>query len=162
MAIVRYVKSEDADPYLAGLWPISDSEMGWSLLLYRLPCAEDVREYAFPSLNHFSNISSSGSIEKLNAVSSLVDSLTVREEGALCLTPINPTLHTLLAEVHRRIVGADPKQVLPVENPLVPKIQVLLIYLQTCLKATLYSLALLLCHLSTRRSCNDAALVEFD
>ena len=60
----------------------------------------------------------------MRAVSSLVDSLTVRQEGELSLTPINPTLHTLLAEVHRRIVGVDPSQVLPVENPLVPKILV--------------------------------------
>eukprot|EP00597_Dinobryon_sp_UTEXLB2267_P004717 CAMPEP_0170071728 /NCGR_PEP_ID=MMETSP0019_2-20121128/9566_1 /TAXON_ID=98059 /ORGANISM="Dinobryon sp., Strain UTEXLB2267" /LENGTH=728 /DNA_ID=CAMNT_0010280389 /DNA_START=84 /DNA_END=2270 /DNA_ORIENTATION=+ len=128
VAIVRYVKSEDADPYLAGLWPISDAEVGWSLLLYRLPCAEDVREYAFPSLNHFASAyntptHNSSSYEKVAAVSSLVDSLTVRKEGDLSLTPINPTLHTLLAEVHRRIVGVDPSQVLPLENPLVPKIQ---------------------------------------
>jgi hypothetical protein len=50
-----YVKSEDSDPCLPGLWPISDAEVVWSPLLYRLPCAEDVREFAFPSLNHFAS-----------------------------------------------------------------------------------------------------------
>ena len=123
VALARYVKAENADPYLCGLFPFADEEVGWSLLLYRLPCCEDVREYAFPSFNRFADDSalSSEDIRKKALVNQFVDEMTLPE---MCLTPVNPVLHTLLAEVHRRIIDISPSQVIPVDNPMVPKVQV--------------------------------------
>ena len=123
VALARYVKSEDADPCLSGLFPICDEENGWSLLLYRLPCCEDVREYSFPSLARFAGderLLSGDDMQKKAVVSQFVDALTLPE---MELTPVNPVLHTLLAEVNRRILGISPSQVIQVDNPMVPKAQ---------------------------------------
>lgn len=125
VALARYVKAQDADPYLCGLFPWSDEESGWCLLLYRLPCCEDVREYAFPSLSYFAEdgnkVSGPAEGRKRTLLTDLVDAMSVSTGKGLNLTPVNPVIHTLLGEVHRRIVEVPKERVIPLDNPIVPK-----------------------------------------
>jgi len=102
VALVRYVKSKDSDPKLAVLLPYSLSLCGHdSLLLHTLPCAEDMRDYLFPSLSH-PLLAPSLSASQKSAVSDLVDSMT--DTATQKLTTPNPAYLNILFEIQKGLI----------------------------------------------------------
>ncbi len=69
VALVRFVKRENGDPFLAALMPTDDESDDSCLLVHRLPCCEDVREYSYPSLISFGSAALVASTPKLRAQS---------------------------------------------------------------------------------------------
>ena len=51
-ALGRLVKRANSDPWLVVLLPMRDG----TLLMHRLPCAEDIRNFLFPPLTSMSNV----------------------------------------------------------------------------------------------------------
>lgn len=81
------------------------------LLVHRLPCAEDIRDYLFPSLVAFHPTAlqgPGGAVRRTQqaAVSSLVDSMTLQTVGITTLCPVNPVLFNLYNSVRDKITGA--------------------------------------------------------
>lgn len=90
IALVRFLKSGNADPYLAILSPPYDIDIKnglhpASLLLHRLPCIEDIRDYNFPSLvdGRFGPIPNTS---QKYAISSLVDAMTTPATSILSMS----------------------------------------------------------------------------
>ena len=54
VALCRLVKRANADPWLVVLLPNPDG----TLLMHRLPCSEDIRNFLFPPLTSMSDVSS--------------------------------------------------------------------------------------------------------
>jgi len=80
-----------------------------SLLVHRLPCAEDVRDYLFPSLLAFENpaaVAQNSSLRQQQAaVSSFVDSVTLHEVPKSVICPVNPVLFNFYNCVRDKITG---------------------------------------------------------
>ena len=91
VALARYTKKENADVAMVVLLP-SSSDDG-SLLMHRLPCVEDIRDFYFPSLKK------DHSIPQKAAVSNLVDAMTASRP---LLRP-NTALLNFYFEVERRV-----------------------------------------------------------
>ena len=129
--LARFVKRENADPFLAALIPSEHGKLGkrasiyanltlnatfspiddqdHSLLVHRLPCAEDVRDYLFPSLLAFDNAAAVAQNPSLRqqqaAVSSFVDSITLPTVDKTQLCPVNPVLFNFYNSVRDKITG---------------------------------------------------------
>jgi ATP-dependent DNA helicase 2 subunit 2 len=120
VALARLVKRTDADPVLVALLPRTDSCGRACLLMERIPCAEDIRDFSFPSLISFAdeNKMESNPVlqEQFSAAAQFIQSLTVHEPTYAQLTPVNPSLHRIYAEIHRRILGESPDNMVPVEK----------------------------------------------
>ena len=94
-ALCRYTKKENADVALVVLLPSPGND--GSLLMHRLPCVEDVRDFYFPTLtDKFSD-------EQRSAVSNLVDSMT---ESRPLVVP-NVALLNFYFEIERRVTDSD-------------------------------------------------------
>lgn len=124
VALCRVSKRDGAEPFLGALQPLADDDASCGLLLHRLPCAEDVRDYNFPSLVAFA---SEAQLRKdpqrrrqAQAMAALVAAATVPTDCPLqrVLTPANPTLQGVLCEVRRRLLRL-PQATLPPEDSLV-------------------------------------------
>lgn len=80
-----------------------------SLLVHRLPCAEDVRDYLFPSLLAFEDsavVAQSPSLRQQQAaVSSFVDSVTLHTVPKAEICPVNPVLFNFYNCVRDKITG---------------------------------------------------------
>lgn len=124
VALCRVSKRDGAEPFLGALQSLADDDASCGLLLHRLPCAEDVRDYNFPSLVAFA---SEAQLRKdpqrrrqAQAMAALVAAATVPTDCPLqrVLTPANPTLQGVLCEVRRRLLRL-PQATPPPEDSLV-------------------------------------------
>lgn len=109
--LARMVKRDNSDPYTACLVPSipPEGDGGFCcLLMFRLPCAEDVRDLSFPSLITFASqktIAAAPALQgQVAAMSSFIDSMTVTVPGPGLLTPTNPSLHSIYDDLHRRLL----------------------------------------------------------
>lgn len=101
VALVRYVSRENSEPYLGVLLPnVSGGDNGSSFILHRLPVADDIREYAFPTFNTDTLES-----DQKHAASSFVDSMTVKSPIPSQIRPFNPTAVELLLELQKRYLN---------------------------------------------------------
>lgn len=78
--------------------------------MHRLPCAEDIRDYLFPSLVAFDPFAVQGPggaarRAQQTAVSALVDSMTLQAVESNVLCPVNPVLYNLYNSVRDKITG---------------------------------------------------------
>ena len=100
VALVRFVSKQDADPCLSVLIPnINENDRRSSLILQRLPIAEDIREYAYPSYN----------LDALNkdqkdSLSQFVNAMSISPTSAQ-LHPFNPTKLDVILEVQKKILN---------------------------------------------------------
>ena len=95
VALARYTKKENADVAMVVLLP-SPNDDG-SLLMHRLPCIEDIRDFQFPSLRKdFSSV-------QQTAISNLVDGMTASRP---LLRP-NHALLNFYFEVERRATESE-------------------------------------------------------
>lgn len=78
-------------------------------MVHRLPCAEDVRDYLFPSLLAFENPSTVAQNASLRqqqaAVSAFVDSVTLPAPPRAEICPVNPVLFNFYNSVRDKITG---------------------------------------------------------
>ena len=97
VALCRYVSKENDDPILVVLSP--PPKQNGTLLLHRLPCAEDINDFYFPSL-HNSKSSSN------NIISDLIDSMTVdiSQIKKKQITPLNPVALTYTSSVLNKVL----------------------------------------------------------
>eukprot|EP00598_Pedospumella_elongata_P004114 CAMPEP_0184970026 /NCGR_PEP_ID=MMETSP1098-20130426/2604_1 /TAXON_ID=89044 /ORGANISM="Spumella elongata, Strain CCAP 955/1" /LENGTH=751 /DNA_ID=CAMNT_0027491883 /DNA_START=92 /DNA_END=2347 /DNA_ORIENTATION=+ len=107
--LARFVKRENADPFLAALIPSDLEGQEHSLLVHRLPCAEDVRDYLFPSLLAFDNptaVAQNPTLQQQQAaVSAFVDSVTLAAPLRAEICPVNPVLFNFYNSVRDKITG---------------------------------------------------------
>ena len=118
VALVRFVYKQDSDPYLAVLLPnIAEKDGGSSFILHRLPVAEDIREYAFPSFT-----ASPPHSEQRKALSQFVDKMSLCNPLSTQLHPFNPTKIEILGELQRRYLegGEVQFEALSFKEPLTP------------------------------------------
>ena len=100
VALVRFVSKQDADPCLYVLVPnVAENDSRTSLIMHRLPVAEDMRDYAFPSFNM-----SSLKQEQREAVSHFVAVMTISPTPAQ-LHPFNPTRAEIVLELQKRLLA---------------------------------------------------------
>lgn len=118
VALCRVNKRADSEPFLAVLQPLQEGDDACGVMLHRLPCAEDIRDYNFPSLVHYASASQvQKDITKQRQVAlmaQLVDAVTIfpSEDGhqlARILTPANSTLQSVLCEVRQRLIHSNNK-----------------------------------------------------
>lgn len=117
VALVRFVKRADSDPWLAALIPFASATANTSLMIQRLPCAEDIRDFPFPSLydKRFGPPNTTGQME---AVSEYVDQMTIRPDD---IAVFNPAFPGLVRKVLQNVLptGDQSKSLIPkVVNPL--------------------------------------------
>ena len=103
-ALVRFVKRTDSDPWLCALLPTEDGSPG--LVIQRLPCAEDIRGYSFPSLSdpHFGKALSKSQNE---CMSELVDVMTVSSSDDPRMSRVavfNPSYQSFVGEILKHAV----------------------------------------------------------
>lgn len=108
VALARFVKKANGDPALVALIP---SEFNPGLLcIQRLPVCEDYREYSFPSLPTGKQTPNSKlKPEQVDAVTSLVDELTIPALPTQFLSPVNSeirNIHLLVEHRLRKSCGA--------------------------------------------------------
>jgi len=101
VALARFVKRENSDPWLVAIMPKPDSEGGRddrALVMHRLPCAEDLRNFIFPPLSM-----DGVTAEQTRAVSSAIDAMTIPSalspEGLLMF---NPSSLAVLSRIQQR------------------------------------------------------------
>lgn len=115
VALVRFVKRADSDPWLAALIPFpSDSSC---LMIQRLPCAEDIRDFPFPSL-YDKRYGKPNTKAQMTAVSNFVDQLTITPDD---IAVFNPSFPALTAKILRNVLSESksPNSLLAeVGNPL--------------------------------------------
>ena len=126
VALIRYVSRENSEPYLGVLLPNTnggDNES--SFILHRLPVADDIREYAFPSFN-----TDTLDAQQKAAVSSFVDSMTVKAPLPAQIRPFNPTSLELLLEFQKRYLNGRSMdyEVPSFKEPLCPGTEYILTY----------------------------------
>lgn len=97
-ALVRFVKRENSDPWLGVLIP--PSHYNGSLLLHRVPCAEDIRDFQFPDLD----VDSVPAAQQ-TAMSAYVDAVTLPQATSDNLTIYNPAMLSLLLNIQRKVVN---------------------------------------------------------
>lgn len=100
VALARYTKKDNADVALVALLPASADD--GTLLMVRLPCVEDVRDAAFPSLQTRGGRATK---EQRQSVSNLVDALTVGADSVP--PPLDAGSVNFYLELERRAVGAE-------------------------------------------------------
>ena len=111
VALARMVSKEDADPFLAALVPSASG----ALLLHRLPFADDVRDYAFPSYD-----TDGLSTAQTRAVSSFVDATTLGPQEATHAIgrTFNPTRQAFMIAIAERVAEVH---VASVDGEAVPR-----------------------------------------
>jgi hypothetical protein len=104
--IARKVQKENAEPCLVALLPPAVED--GTLLVQRLPCADDSRFYTFASLPdlHSNEKYSVRYAPGMTAVSSIVDALTIPhgQLPATHLNPVNACQYRLFAEITSRML----------------------------------------------------------
>lgn len=106
VALVRFVSKQDSDPYLGVLLPnIAEKDSGSSFILHRLPVAEDIREYAFPSF-----AASASHSEQRKVLSQFVDKMSLLRPLPTQLHPFNPTKIEILGELQKRYLSGGEVQ----------------------------------------------------
>ena len=114
VALARFVKRENSDPWLVALLPPPQSgrpgesdEMctNGTLYMHRLPCAEDLRNFLFPPLSV-----EGMSTQALDSVATAIDSMTVPSmESSEGLLMYNPAYLAMLSTVQQKVgARADP------------------------------------------------------
>lgn len=101
VALVRFVKRADSDPWLAALIPFPSDGMIGSLIIQRLPCAEDIRDFPFPSL-YDKRFGSPNTTTQMAAVSAFVDQITVIPDD---IAVFNPAFSSLIGKFLEHIMG---------------------------------------------------------
>lgn len=110
VALVRFVKRKDSDPWLAALFPFPAGTMQTSLMIHRLPCAEDIRDFPFPSL-YDKRYGAPNTTAQMKSVSDYVDDMTIHPDDVAVFNPAYPSLI-------EKVLGA----VIPNPNPERPTI----------------------------------------
>lgn len=107
VALVRFVKRENSDPWLGVLIPPKEEEnledyRNGSLYLHRLPCAEDIRNFLFPPLpTNFSN-------NQKETILPAIESMTFKGQlGPHGLLMYNPAMLALLSTIQQKINAID-------------------------------------------------------
>lgn len=109
VALARFVKRENSDPWLVALIPPENSDdlgeyTDGSLILHRIPCAEDIRNFLFPPLS-----ASALSTEQRSSIINAVDSMTFKAHlGPGGLLMYNPALLALLSAIQQKVAATDP------------------------------------------------------
>ena len=100
VALCRYVSKDNDDPVLVVLSP--PPRQNGTLLMHRLPCAEDINDFYFPSLT----ISRSPAN---NIVSNLIDSMTIDISSIKKkqITPLNPTILTFTSSILGKVLSQN-------------------------------------------------------
>jgi hypothetical protein len=122
VALVRFVKRKDSDPWLAALlpFPSSASALQSCLMIQRLPCAEDIRDFPFPSL-YDKRYGEPNTTTQMKAVSDFVDDMTIIPDDVPVFNPAFPALirkilGTVISEPN---LPNTPNSLLPeIVNPL--------------------------------------------
>lgn len=102
-AIARYVKKENADPTLVVLIPPSYDN--GNLMMFRIPCEEDVRNYNFPSLKDLCN--DEITIKKRKLMNEYVNTMTKSDITLNDLTPANPSYHSIIEYIYNTATGTS-------------------------------------------------------
>lgn len=118
VCLVRLVKRANADPSLAVLIPSPDPDESETIIMQQLPCADDVRDFAFPSLSRANSRESTTETvtKKRKSVSAYIDSITIPAPGALqpsILSPINPTHYSVFEWSSKVFIGKKSSTVAP-------------------------------------------------
>jgi ATP-dependent DNA helicase 2 subunit 2 len=98
-ALCRLVKRANADPWLVVLLPNSDG----TLLMHRLPCSEDIRNFMFPPLTSMASVAP---LQK-QAVAAAVDSMTISALQSDDLLMVNPAFMAFLSHVQENAKTID-------------------------------------------------------
>ena len=92
--MVRLVKKQNADPSLAVLVP-SVGEGEETLIIQQIPCSDDMREFAFPTLKASAREDPAAADRKRKAVGDFVNSITIAHDEVATrpslISPINPS-----------------------------------------------------------------------
>jgi ATP-dependent DNA helicase 2 subunit 2 len=106
VALVRFVNADNAEPYLGVLMPnVAEKDNRSSLILHRLPLADDVREYPFPSFNLNSLTPS-----QTDSCSNFVETMTIDKPLPSQMHPFNPTRLALMTEVQKKMLTTGDVQ----------------------------------------------------
>jgi ATP-dependent DNA helicase 2 subunit 2 len=115
-AIVRFVKKDNSDPWLAALLPSESNkaEYASSLILQRLPCMEDIRNFLFPPLLSPSELNS----KQHDVISSAINANTIHLTSSDDLLLYNPSMLALLLKLQEKIISPflDTKQSLAIDS----------------------------------------------
>ena len=105
VAFVRFVSKQDSDPCLSVLIPnINEMDRKTSFIMHRLPVAEDIREYAYPSFNLNSIIS-----EQRESISQFITAMTINPTSSQ-LHPFNPTRLEIIREIQRKLLSLNAQK----------------------------------------------------
>ena len=119
VGLVRVVKKENAEPYLGCLIPNQCSK--GSFVVQRLPFYEDIRDYAFPSLDRFRlSIPEKGNEhnEELQKhkkqkaiISNYINELTFSKVTTSSIITFNPVFQSVLSELQHKSFKETAKMV---------------------------------------------------
>mmetsp|Transcript_5851 Transcript_5851/g.11225 ORF Transcript_5851/g.11225 Transcript_5851/m.11225 type:complete len:720 (-) Transcript_5851:317-2476(-) len=98
-ALCRLVKRANADPWLVVLLPNPDG----TLLMHRLPCSEDIRNFLFPPLTSMASVAP---LQK-QAVAAAVDSMTISTLQPDALLMVNPASMAFLSQLQENAKTID-------------------------------------------------------
>jgi ATP-dependent DNA helicase 2 subunit 2 len=123
VALVRLVKRTDSDPVLAALVPYASEEHDSRsrLMIHRIPCAEDIRDMAFPSL-YDARFGKGNTKSQNECMGSFVDAMTISASdlaGGTIIT-YNPSFPWLSREIVGNLIDNKGSKTLsvPLDNPL--------------------------------------------
>eukprot|EP01031_Cornospumella_fuschlensis_P025394 gene25394-30663_t len=110
--LARVTKRANSDPYVAVLVPHTEGGEVYDCFIgYRLPCADDLREYGFPSLINFEVVKATDTAkqQQLKSVDALLDAYllpanSVEGDGSV-VTPVCTALHRVYATMYDKILG---------------------------------------------------------
>jgi len=104
MLLARRVNKENDDPHLVAL--VSPTVENGTLLMYRIPCADDSRFYSFPSIP---DVNRGKKRQRygygVDALADFVDLLTVPQIPDIKLTPSNAGNYRMFSAVVSRMLG---------------------------------------------------------
>lgn len=112
--IVRRVSKDNQDPYLAALM-VPKTDNG-TLILHRLPCLDDSRNYWFHSLPEMEKKPIYA--EGVEALSSFVDALTVPRVSGRQLTPPSISYYRLFANITSKMLHTPSHDVIVAKDSL--------------------------------------------
>jgi ATP-dependent DNA helicase 2 subunit 2 len=120
VALVRFVKRDSSDPALMVLIPKKDHLDRDCFLMHRIPCAEDIREFNFPSLISFASdnqVRNNATLRtQKGAMSSFVRSMVIHNPNQQMLSCTNPSLHRVYADIHRRVINENEELMVAVDG----------------------------------------------
>jgi ATP-dependent DNA helicase 2 subunit 2 len=113
LLVARYVKKKDSDVVLAILMP-SPADDG-TLILHRIPCTEDFRNFPFPHMTPVDQISASQKIVMSNFVDSLTRPFDISSSSLLTY---NAPYLSVLQEAQRRALNLPATETdIPITSP---------------------------------------------